>query len=185
MHLAGQHERRARPDAGYAMAVLLAGIAIMGIAWSVVVPVWKQSVQREKEAELIFRAGQHARAVALHQRKYAPTRSRPASTSCCARNSCARVYKDPVTNGEFRYLSPLELQAVPGLTMTTSTRPGLPNAPGGTVSPGAGFGGSPASGRPSAFGRGGGTGPGGGIGGPNTLGPGDPPPVHRRASRLW
>ena len=71
MHLAGQHERRARPDAGYAMAVLLAGIAIMGIVWTLVVPVWKQAVQREKEAELIFRAGQYARAVALYQRKYA------------------------------------------------------------------------------------------------------------------
>ena len=71
MHLDGQHERRSRPDAGYAMAVLLAGLAIMGIAWTVVVPVWKQYVQREKEAELIFRAGQYARAVALYQRKYA------------------------------------------------------------------------------------------------------------------
>ena len=53
------------------MAVLLAGIAIMGIVWTLVVPVWKQSIQREKEAELIFRAGQYARAVALYQRKYA------------------------------------------------------------------------------------------------------------------
>ena len=77
-----------------------------------------------------------------------------------------------MTNGEFRYLSPLELQSQPGLTMTTSTRPGLPT-PGGAarrrdpvrrraagVAPGRG---------PGAFGR-----PGGGIGGPNTLGPGGP-----------
>ncbi len=62
MHLEGQYERRARPDAGYAMAVLLAGIAIMGIVWTMVVTVWKQQIQREKEAELIFRAGQYARA---------------------------------------------------------------------------------------------------------------------------
>jgi len=71
MYLEGQYERRARPDAGYAMAALLAAIAIMGVLWAMAVPVWKQSVQREKEAELIFRAGQYARAVALFQRKYA------------------------------------------------------------------------------------------------------------------
>ena len=71
------------------MAVLLAGIAIMGIVWTLVVPVWKQSVQREKEAELIFRAGQYARAVALYQRKYANAFP-PSVESCCARSSCAR-----------------------------------------------------------------------------------------------
>ena len=134
MHLAGQHERRARPDAGYAMAVLLAGIAIMGVVWTLVMPVWKQSVQREKEAELIFRAGQYARAVALYQRKYA--NAFPPSVDVLLREKFLRKkYKDPVTNGDFRILSPLELQAVPGLTMTTSTRPGLPT-PGGGAAPG-------------------------------------------------
>ncbi len=170
MHLAGQHERRARPDAGYAMAVLLAGIAVMGIVWTLVMPVWKQAVQREKEAELIFRAGQYARAVALYQRKYA--NAFPPSVDVLLREKFLRKkYKDPVTNGEFRYLSPLDLQAQPGLTMTTSTRPGLPT-PGGGASPGPasspGAGGAPGRG-PSAFG-----GAGGGIGGPNTLGPGRP-----------
>ena len=73
-------------------------------------PVWKQSVQREKEAELIFRAGQYARAVALYQRKYA--NAFPPSVDVLLREKFLRKkYKDPVTNGEFRYLSPLELQA--------------------------------------------------------------------------
>ena len=160
MYLAGQHERRARPDAGYAMAVLLAGIAIMGIVWTLVVPVWKQSVQREKEAELIFRAGQYARAVALYQRKYA--NAFPPSVEVLLREKFLRKkYKDPVTNGEFRYLSPIDLQSQPGLTTTTpfSNTPGFGN-PGGTPPPGPG--GT----------RTGGTGP--GIGGPNTLGPGGP-----------
>jgi type II secretory pathway pseudopilin PulG len=143
MHLEGQYEPRSRADAGYAMAVLLAGLAIMGIAWAVVVPVWKQYVQREKEAELIFRAGQYARAVALYQRKYA--NAFPPNVDVLLREKFLRKkYKDPVTNGDFRYLSPLELQALPGLT--TTTRPGLP-----------GQGNSPApvpadTRRPSAFG---------------------------------
>ena len=166
MHLAGQHGRRARPDAGYAMAVLLAGIAIMGIVWTLVVPVWKQSVQREKEAELIFRAGQYARAVALYQRKYA--NAFPPSVEVLLREKFLRKkYKDPITNGEFRYLSPLDLQAQPGLTMTTTTRPGLPGAAGATGPP---VPGPNETGRgQSAFG-----GPGAGIGGPSTLGPNGP-----------
>ena len=169
MYLAGQHERRARPDAGYAMAVLLAGIAIMGIVWTLVVPVWKQSVQREKEAELIFRAGQYARAVALYQRKYA--NAFPPSVEVLLREKFLRKkYKDPVTNGEFRYLSPIELQSQPGLTTTTpfSDRPGLPG--GGGRSPGAG-GTTPGGTTPGGT-TPGGTGP--GIGGPSTLGPGGP-----------
>jgi type II secretory pathway pseudopilin PulG len=118
MHLEGQYERRARPDAGYAMAVLLAGIAIMGVVWTLVVPVWKQQIQREKEAELIFRAGQYARAVALYQRKYA--NAFPPNVEVLLKEKFLRKkYKDPVTNREFRYLSPLELQAQPGMTTTT------------------------------------------------------------------
>lgn len=161
MHLAGQHGRRARPDAGYAMAVLLAGIAIMGVVWTMVVPVWKQAVQREKEAELIFRAGQYARAVALYQRKYA--NAFPPSVDVLLREKFLRKkYKDPVTKGEFRYLSPLELQSQPGLTTTTpfSDRPGLPNRqpPAGPTPP---------TQAPGSFGSPSPLGPGGPTAGPS------------------
>jgi type II secretory pathway pseudopilin PulG len=190
MHLAGQHERRARPDAGYAMAVLLAGIAIMGIVWTLVVPVWKQSVQREKEAELIFRAGQYARGVALYQRKYA--NAFPPNVDVLLREKFLRKkYKDPVTNGDFRFLSPLELQSQPGLTSATpfSNVPGLNRQPGGgTGSPGGGSGspgggsGSPGGGSGSTFGSSGGSspnGPGptpspGGLGSPSRFGANGP-----------
>jgi type II secretory pathway pseudopilin PulG len=167
MHLEGQYERRARPDAGYAMAVLLAGIAIMGIVWTMVVPVWKQQIQREKEAELIFRAGQYARAVALYQRKYA--NAFPPNVDVLLKEKFLRKkYKDPVTNREFRYLSPLELQAQPGLTTTTTP---APNRPGAPSPPTGGIGGSP-SGSPT----GGPNNPGGSPSafGPNALGPNGP-----------
>ena len=147
------------------MAVLLAGIAIMGIVWTLVVPVWKQSVQREKEAELIFRAGQYARAVALYQRKYA--NAFPPSVDVLLREKFLRKkYKDPLTNGEFRYLSPLELQSQPGMTTATpfSATPGFNRQPGGASAPprNPATGPTPASpgsfGTPSAFGA---NGPGG------------------------
>jgi type II secretory pathway pseudopilin PulG len=129
MHLEGQYERR---EDGYAMAVLLASIAILSVTWLLVMPVWKQAVQREKEAELIFRAGQYARGVALYQRRYA--NAFPPSVEVLLKEKLLRKkYLDPMTNRDFRLLSPLELQTAPGMTTTT---PGLPGGggrmPGGT-----------------------------------------------------
>jgi type II secretory pathway pseudopilin PulG len=139
MHLEGQYGRRSSPatrrhlpdrESGYAMAALLAGLAVMSVGWLLVMPVWKQTVQREKEAELIFRAGQYARAIALYQRKYA--NAFPPNVDVLLREKMLRKkYKDPITNGDFRYLSPLELQAMPGmLAPGASARPGFaqPNA---------------------------------------------------------
>jgi type II secretory pathway pseudopilin PulG len=117
------------------MAALLAVIAIWGVIWLMAVPVWKQAVQREKEEELIWRAGQYARAVALYQRKYA--NAFPPNVDVLMREKfLRRKYKDPITKGDFRYLSPVELQTMPGLTTTTPGFPGqgtsrLPGRPGG------------------------------------------------------
>jgi type II secretory pathway pseudopilin PulG len=168
MGLEGQYGRAARPDAGYAMAALLAVLAIWGVIWLMAVPVWKQAVQREKEEELIWRAGQYARAVALYQRKYA--NAFPPNVDVLMREKLLRKkYKDPITKGDFRYLSPVELQTMPGLT-TTSPTPGLGRQGRG-------------DGRPTGFGAPGptppqdpttGSGPGGRPGGlsqPTGLGP--------------
>jgi type II secretory pathway pseudopilin PulG len=135
MHLEGQYER-ARPDAGYAMAALLAAIAIMGVLWAMAMPVWKQSVQREKEAELIFRAGQYARAVALFQRKYA--NAYPPNVDILLKEKFLRKkYKDPITNGDFRFLSPVELQSMPGMNaVALAGRPGMPGGGANTGPPG-------------------------------------------------
>ena len=58
-------------DGGYAMAMLLVAIGVMAILWTAAMPVWSQIAKREREAELIFRGGQYARAIELYQRKYA------------------------------------------------------------------------------------------------------------------
>ena len=52
------------------MAALLVAMSIMAIAMSVALPVWHTAMQREKEAELIFRGQQYARAVMLYQRRF-------------------------------------------------------------------------------------------------------------------
>lgn len=134
MHLEGQYGRRSNRESGYAMAALLAGLAVMSVGWLLVMPVWTQTIQREKEAELIFRAGQYARAIALYQRRYA--NAFPPNVDVLLREKMLRKkYKDPITNGDFRYLSPLELQAMPGmLAPGTSARPGS-SQPGGRTPP--------------------------------------------------
>jgi type II secretory pathway pseudopilin PulG len=159
MDLEGQYGLRARPDAGYAMAVLLAGLAIMGIVWTMLVPVWKQSVQREKEAELIFRAGQYARAVALYQRKYA--NAFPPNVDVLLREKFLRKkYKDPMSaDGEFQIIS--VGTPIPGQT----TPPVVPGR-------GAGAGAGPGAGRGAGAAAGRGTDPTGGRGTGATLGSG-------------
>src|SRR4029453_15240237 len=57
---------------GYAMVVLLVSLSVMAVMMSVAMPVWKQTAQREKETELVFRGEQYARAIALFQRKHGP-----------------------------------------------------------------------------------------------------------------
>src|SRR5689334_15029727 len=58
---------------GYAMVALLVGMSILAVMMTVAMPVWRQAAQREKEAELVFRGQQYARAIGLFERKYANT----------------------------------------------------------------------------------------------------------------
>ena len=106
MKLAGQ----ARNERGYAMAVLLVSMSIMAIMMTVAMPVWKQTVQREKEEELIFRGTQYVHAIALFQRKTA--NAYPPNIDLLVRERYLRKkYKDPITNDDF---VPLPVGAAPG-----------------------------------------------------------------------
>lgn len=94
----GAHEH------GYAMAALLVGMSVMAIVLSVALPVWRTASQREREAELIFRGEQYARAVELFQRKYAGAFP-PNLDVLLNERFLRRRYKDPMTeNGEFQLL---------------------------------------------------------------------------------
>ena len=52
------------------MAALLVAMAVMAIVLSTAMPVYQTVVRREREAELVFRGEQYARAIGLFQRKY-------------------------------------------------------------------------------------------------------------------
>lgn len=96
-----QHEGGER---GYAMAALLVAMSVMAIMMSVALPVWRTAAQREREAELIFRGEQYARAVELYQRKYAG--AFPPSLDVLLNERMLRErYRDPMTeDGEFQLL---------------------------------------------------------------------------------
>jgi type II secretory pathway pseudopilin PulG len=93
-------------EAGYAMAALLVTMAVMAVLMTVALPTWKQSVQREKEEELIFRGTQYARAIGAYQRKYANA-SPPTLDVLIEQHFLRKKYKDPMAlteDGDFALL---------------------------------------------------------------------------------
>ena len=121
MQLHGQARRPAN-ECGYAMAALLVAIGIMSLMLSVAMPSWRHAMQREKEAELVFRGEQYARAVGLFQRKFAGAFP-PDIDVLVDQKFLRRKYRDPMTDeGEFLILYQT--------TQTPGADPGAQTAPG-------------------------------------------------------
>jgi hypothetical protein len=93
-----------RGSRGYILIMLLVIITIMGIGLMVAVPVWQTEIQREQEAELIFRGNQYVEAVRIFQTKN-PGRF-PKTLEELLKTKCIRrVYKDPMTpEGEWNVI---------------------------------------------------------------------------------
>ena len=101
------------------MAALLVGLSIMAIMMTVVMPVWKQTTQREKEEELIFRGKQYVHAIGLFQRKFANAYP-PNIDALVEQRFLRKKFKDPITDDDF---VPIPVgQAVPGSTAPSGQR---------------------------------------------------------------
>jgi type II secretory pathway pseudopilin PulG len=125
------------------MAVLLVGIAVMGVLMAAALPAWRTMMKREKEAELIFRGEQYARAIGLFQRKFAGAFP-PSIDVLVEQKFLRRKYKDPMTpDGEFQVLYQAVPVPQPGAGAPGS-RPGVGGP--GAVTPGA----QPAPAQPGA-----------------------------------
>ena len=132
-------------DSGYALAALLVGLAVMGIAMSAALPVWSQAARRERELELIFRGEQYARAIGLYQRVYAGAYP-PDIDTLVEQRFLRRRYHDPmVADGEFRIV--YQAEAAELLAAPPAAAPGAGEAGGseraagrGTTRRTAGFG---------------------------------------------
>lgn len=87
------------------MAALLVAIAVLTVMLSVAMPVWRHEMQREREAELVFRGEQYVRAIDLFQRKYAGALP-PTIDLLVTERFLRKKYKDPmVEDGEFRIVA--------------------------------------------------------------------------------
>lgn len=146
------------------MAALLVGLTVMALVMSAAGPVWQTAATREREAELIFRGEQYARAIQLFQRKYA--NALPASIDVLINERfLRRKYLDPITNGEFQLLDAAQAAAITasadGRGGGAGTRGAAPASPAGTASRSGGLPGSIGAGGAGATaqqtGRGGGS----------------------------
>lgn len=106
--------RRAGGQRGFAMAALLVALAVLSVLTSAALPVWRHAAQREREAELIFRGEQYARAVMLYQRR-TPGAWPPDVATLVEGRFLRRAYRDPMTaDGRFRLVLQSELAAPSG-----------------------------------------------------------------------
>lgn len=116
-------------DRGYAMAALLVALSVMGIMLSVALPVWRTSVQREREAELVFRGEQYVQAIDLFSRRNGGF---PPSLDILRTGRYIRkLYKDPITDGDFQpvYLGQIAT-AAPGAPTQAGRGAQTPATPG-------------------------------------------------------
>src|SRR3954467_15383650 len=139
---------------GYAMAALLIGMSVAAVLMTAVMPAWKQITRREREAELIFRGQQYARAISLFQKRSGPGVLPPNLDVLVNGRFLRKKFKDPITNQDFDLLSPTNAagSATPGQApagASQATQPGRggaqtsgtvvnnPSSSTGTTSPGA------------------------------------------------
>jgi type II secretory pathway pseudopilin PulG len=103
-------------DRGFVMVALLIGIAVSSVWMAALLPAWRQQATREKEAELIFRGEQYARAIGLYRRK---TGALPGNIDILVSQRYLRKkYLDPVTGKDFL--------PVGGGTVQPGSPPGAP-----------------------------------------------------------
>jgi len=109
-------------DSGYMMLILILAVTVLTIGLMVAVPVWQTQMQREKEAELIFRGKQYVEAVRLYQQKNPgafPERLQDLIEEKCIR----RLYEDPMTEaGEWNVVLPYQESSSSGKVMVASQR---------------------------------------------------------------
>jgi len=93
---------------GFTLIILLFAITLLIIGLLIAVPVWQTQIQREKEAELIFRGNQYAEAIRLFQLKKPGTF--PRTMDELIEEKCIRrLYSDPMTkDGEWNIILPYQ-----------------------------------------------------------------------------
>ena len=82
-------------ERGYALAALLVTLGVSAVLLLTVLPLWAHQAQREKEAELVFRGEQYARAIRLYARDTNGALP-PRLDALVSRRYLRRRYADPM-----------------------------------------------------------------------------------------
>jgi type II secretory pathway pseudopilin PulG len=90
--------RRPPRARGYALLIFMFAITLMAFALMVAVPVWDTQMQREREAELIFRGKQYVEAIRIFQLKSPGAFPKQLEDLIDEDKRCIRrLYPDPMT----------------------------------------------------------------------------------------
>lgn len=136
----GRRRRPAPEPRGYALLIFLFAFTVMSFGLTVALPVWETQMQRENEAELIFRGNQYVEAVRIYQLKNPG--AFPKDLEELVEKKCLRrLYRDPMTE-DGRWNAVLQLEGIGGLA------PGGSGAGPGMMPGGAGRMGGPGRGGP-------------------------------------
>lgn len=87
-------------DAGFVMVALLVSMAVTAVWMGAALPAWRRQVQREKEAELVFRGEAIARAVYLYRQKNGQSLP-PSLDVLVSQRFLRQKYLDPITGKDF------------------------------------------------------------------------------------
>jgi hypothetical protein len=82
------------------MVILLVAMGVTAVWMGALLPAWRQQVMREREAELIFRGEQYARAIYLFRQKNNQI-SPPTIDVLVSQHYLRKKYLDPITGKEF------------------------------------------------------------------------------------
>lgn len=105
------------------MAALLVAMGVIAVVLSTTLPVFSTMARREREAELVFRGQQYARAVSLFQRKYG--NALPPSLDVLLNERFLRKeYKDPITGGDFQLVGPGSPELAEAVNSAPQQQPG-------------------------------------------------------------
>jgi type II secretory pathway pseudopilin PulG len=140
MQLPPQPDRRANPESGFVLIAVLFLVALILITLAVAAPKIAQSIQRDKELELVHRGEQYKRAIKLYYKKFG---AYPSSVDQLVNTNQVRFlrkrYTDPMTGKDdwkIIYLGQAHVQSLGlfGQPLTNGTNPAAPGTtPGGTT----------------------------------------------------
>ena len=89
------HERSG--ESGYTLVALAIAVAVLAIMVGAAMPMWSTIVQREKEAELIFRGWQYAEGVRVFQQRHGRLPTRLEELMEIKPRSIRKLWEDPMT----------------------------------------------------------------------------------------